>query len=341
MSHFLFMDIPFALSGSPSSVHDAVAEMFQLAAQCDKGTPIPLHTYCAGPGEPLAMLPGWLQQRIAGLSASDEAIMLHGPEGDRASVAVQAQGLSCAWLSPLADEVRFVARKANNRKVGLSVAGSLVSVLREILCRQGIPLLHAAALRCPDGTGVLLQAEGGGGKSTTALSLIRQGARLLGDDLVALVGEARGRLQMTGFAEPMNLTQQTMDFFPELAALKAPAAGPVLKARVNPAEVYPEGFWTGPTALDVCFFVQIHPEGPAVEPLAPATALGRFLQSHTFSRGQTLAPAAAQRLLDLAERVPAYLLRTGSDPAALGVWLALNSARLALRDRPQSTKRVE
>ncbi|MEZ4599675.1 MAG: hypothetical protein R2940_07785 [Syntrophotaleaceae bacterium] len=287
------------------------------------------------------MLPGWLQQTIAGLSPSAQAVMLHGPDGDRATVALQPQGLSCAWLSPLADEVRFVARKSCNQKVGLSVAGSLVSVLREILCRQGIPLLHAAALRCPDGTGILLQAEGGGGKSTTALSLVRQGARLLGDDLVALVGEVRGKLQISGFPEPMNLTEQTLNFFPELAALEITIPDPVLKARVNPADIYAEAFWPGPTALDVSFFVRIHPQGPAVEPLPPATALGRFFQSHTFSRGQTLAPAAAQRLMDLADRVPAYVLHTGSDPGALGAWLTRNCARLAQRNQPLSSKRVE
>ena len=285
------------------------------------------------------MLPPWLAGTILDIPASYEAQMFYGPQGDVATVAVHERSISCAWLSAAADEIRFVACQRGKKEAGLAVAGVLVAVLREALLRQNKLLLHAAAVRCSDGTGVLIQADSGGGKSTTALSMVRNGASMLSDDLIFLDGGNENIFSMTGFPEEMNLTDQTLAFFPELGSAKdwpGPPPPPSdwtesysTKARVNLQTVYPHALWADKILLQAMYFVRVSKQGPLAKQLSPAETLGRLIKSYTFAVGQKMSPAMGGRLVELAHALPAYIIETGTDPVALGIWLNENSRTLA------------
>jgi hypothetical protein len=329
MEYFSFCDISIAVEGDPSPVRDAVVTMFSLVPQqkAVSSAPVLLKIYDVPVDQPLSMLPEWCAKTLDVISPSPFARVFAGNQGDTLVVTCHPKGRECSWLSADNKRLLFVAQKAGSGKSGLSVTGSLVAALRELLGNCDKALLHAAALRCPDGTGILINADGGGGKSTTALSLIRHGARMLSDDLVSLSWEDSGACIMTGFPESMNLTEQTFQFFDELRTLlpryarEGEEAKNIKKMSVNPEDIYPGCFCRHKNKLNVVLFTEISEDGPVLEPLSPPQFLGKLIHAHTFADHQKLKPKISQKLLDLSFSIPAFTLKTGRDPERLGAWL--------------------
>jgi hypothetical protein len=93
--------------------------------------------------------------------------------------------------------------------------------LVELLKRRGLYGLHAAGL-CRDGRVLLLPGTSGSGKSTLALALARAGFGFLGDDTLFLARRPEGLsegLKVLAFPDEVDLTDQSVAFFPELASL--------------------------------------------------------------------------------------------------------------------------
>lgn len=96
--------------------------------------------------------------------------------------------------------------------------------LVELLKRRGLYSVHAAGL-CRDGRGLILPGTSGAGKSTLTLALARAGFGLLGDDTLFLARRPEG-LRLLAFPDEVDLTEQTVAFFPEIAPrLTAPRPG--------------------------------------------------------------------------------------------------------------------
>jgi hypothetical protein len=96
--------------------------------------------------------------------------------------------------------------------------------LVELLKRRGLFSLHAAGL-CRDGRGLVLAGTSGAGKSTLTLALARAGFGFLGDDTLFLARRPEG-LCLLAFPDEVDLTDETLSFFPDLAPwLAAPRPG--------------------------------------------------------------------------------------------------------------------
>jgi len=89
--------------------------------------------------------------------------------------------------------------------------------LVEILKRRGLYGLHAGGVGA-QGRALLLPGTSGSGKSTLALALARAGFDLLGDDTVFLARRGPD-LRILAFPDELDLTDQTVSFFPELHPL--------------------------------------------------------------------------------------------------------------------------
>ena len=268
-------------------------------------------------------LPSWLSAR-AGDMEEGEARLFSGPGGACAACLTRERLLTCARFDPETRRLDFLAQKRANEDGGLaplSVSSVLTPVLREILAGRGRILLHGAGLVLPNGFGVLLLADSGGGKTTTALSLLRLGARLLADDLTALSRE-NGELRMRGFAEPLNLTPQTIAFFPELARARVLAPSRADGKRVLPADAaYADAYRHSPCRVDALCLLRLGGDAPGLEPLPASEAFGVLVRAHTFARGQSMRPESMAVCAAALEAIPALVLRTGPDPRVLGPWL--------------------
>lgn len=107
--------------------------------------------------------------------------------------------------------------------------------LVELLKRRGLYSVHAAGL-CRNGRGLVLPGTSGAGKSTLTLALARAGFGLLGDDTLFLTRRPNG-LRLLAFPDEVDLTAETLAFFPELVPhLAAPRPG-WRKRQLRPADL--------------------------------------------------------------------------------------------------------
>jgi hypothetical protein len=95
----------------------------------------------------------------------------------------------------------------------------LTILLVEILKRRGCYGVHAAGFS-KDGRAVLIPGTSGAGKSTLAITLLRSGFGYLSDDMVFLQRRTEG-LAVLGFPEDVDVSDQTIGFFPELDFLRS------------------------------------------------------------------------------------------------------------------------
>ncbi len=88
----------------------------------------------------------------------------------------------------------------------------------QLLKECGVYPFHAAGL-VKDGRAVLFPGRSGSGKSTLTLQLVKEGFRMLGDDMVFL-RQAGGGVEALSFPEEINVTDETLELFPDLAKVK-------------------------------------------------------------------------------------------------------------------------
>ena len=85
-------------------------------------------------------------------------------------------------ISPARDRIRLISRIAKLEYAPTVVVGFVLGYLLHL---RGILCLHGSVLE-RDGSAFAVLGEGGAGKSTVAASLVKRGAALLSDDLLAI-----------------------------------------------------------------------------------------------------------------------------------------------------------
>jgi HPr Serine kinase C-terminal domain len=90
----------------------------------------------------------------------------------------------------------------------------------EWLSLHGLFCLHAACVSL-DGRGILLTGDSGAGKTTTAISLVKEGLAFLGDDLVLLDTRSDPPL-IRSMRRHLKVDRKTIALHPELARIAKP-----------------------------------------------------------------------------------------------------------------------
>ncbi len=332
MNTYKLPGMSISVNGTPSRIRFALEAMFQLCPMTEEKADVHLEGRGHYNNKIDKLLPEWLVEKINDGHLGSDALMAFGPEGQIAVVTSYEGLLFCVWASMNGDDrIQFIGGiKKEGRTIG-PIYSVLTPMLREYFLARGYLLLHGAAAICPNEIGLVLIAPSGGGKTTTALSLVRQGARLLGDDLVVLQAST-DKITAFGIPKSLNLRDKTISFFEELQGLPDPVCSHTgfLSKLIPPQKVYGPNCMIEHARMHVVYFVNLTEEGPSVRPLSTPEALSKLILSHTFSRNQNVNGISVLKLCESLSRVRAYDVNTGPDPKRLGDWLMHNCTDHAL-----------
>ena len=327
-------DICFDIKGPDSTVKSSVGIMFELAQKnvSDPEFTFTVHDIEINNLSKLeSVLPQWTLEKIFFQAPSNDVVLYYKDpsEGDTEviSVAVDDFSIFCCYCDPIGKNLVYVYYRKQDGEVPLSVSSVIVPTLSELFFQRANMLFHAASVYLPKlDTGIMVVADSGGGKTTTTLSLLRNGAKMICDDLTFVAPGKNNIQELTGLPEKMNLTEQTICFFPELEVVKkyTPANCHSKKYPVLISDVYGENCMCQSCRLDLIYFVSRGGKTPSVTPMDPAQAFGKLLKASTFALEQTPTREKAAKLFSILGSAKIFKLNSGPDPDQLGPWIISN-----------------
>jgi len=184
------------------------------------------------------------------------------------------------------------------------------------LRRRGQFLLHAfAAVPGPAAPAVLLAGDIGAGKTTTGLSLLHAGWKLLSNDS-PILSAAPDRVQVLAYPGLLSAYPDTLVRFPELAHLAPPSD--LREKTIFAAEaVYPD-VWLESAPAGALVFPCIEARADhALERLPPAAALAELLPHAIEQWDRAMIPSHLKLLNQLVQTTPAYRLHLGPDTSTI------------------------
>ena len=140
----------------------------------------------------------------------------------------------------------------------------------------GVTPVHCACV-AKDGSGLLVGGESGAGKSTSAVSLSRQGFSYLSDDCTYL-SRAGGQIQAWGLPTPVKLLPDAVNHFPQLVSHE-----PVLSLNgewalsVDPTEIFNVERCLSCTPRWLVFLERTGRSHAAMKPLTSSQAASRLV----------------------------------------------------------------
>ena len=189
---------------------------------------------------------------------------------------------------------------------------SIFITLYQQVRRHGLHLIHAAAVGL-EGRAVLMTGASGSGKTTTMLSCIRHGFEFYSDDATLLQRTGSGAFSVISLLGAINITPQTLAWFPELQPAAAPVANRTGKRLAMINAVYP-----GQAAREGQVAAILVPEitGQPTTSLAPINR-GEVLSAVLPFSLDLHDPDAARDqldfLVDAVEKIPCYRLLLGNN----------------------------
>jgi hypothetical protein len=142
-----------------------------------------------------------------------------------------------ALCAPKAGWAVFSTVESEPRNLFLASHLMLTILLVEMLKRRGWYSLHAAGFS-ENERAILIPGTSGTGKSTLSVALLRAGFDYLSDDMVFL-SQQNSDLTVRGLVEDIDVSEQTIAFFPELNfLLNRPKVQGFTKRQVCADEIY-------------------------------------------------------------------------------------------------------
>lgn len=190
-------------------------------------------------------------------------------------------------------------------------------MVAELLRYRGFYTMHATSLE-KHGRGVLIPGHSGRGKTTSFLSLLRSGYRYLSDDH-PMLRDTGGAVELLSFPMKVDVTEQTIAFFPELR--RAPAG--VLHVGPRKRYFYVEDIYAqaaiGYRCLPavILFPHVVDGDVSTLEPLRKSQVLQELLPQGLVAYDKEVTRRQFEVLVKLARQVDCYRLHFGRDVTAL------------------------
>ena len=184
--------------------------------------------------------------------------------------------------------------------------------MTELLKRRELYTFHATALE-HNGQGVLIPGFSGKGKTTSFLSLLRYGYRYLSDDHPFFrLNDAH--VELLPYPLKINITDQTVSFFPELRAASPSVLHPgVPKCYFYAQDLYPAPLGRPCEPAVILFPEVVNTPHSCLEPLSKKQALEMILPHSLLVYDAAVARREFQALVRLVEQTDCYRLHFGRD----------------------------
>lgn len=184
--------------------------------------------------------------------------------------------------------------------------------LIELLRRRGLYTIHATALE-KNGRGILIPGDSGRGKTTSFISLLRAGYRYLSDDH-PLMRDAGTHVDLLPFPIKVNVTEDTVAFFPELREAPDHLLNPGFPKRAFYAEkVYPTSMGECCRPAMVLFPHVVDAPQSHLELLSKSRALELLLPQALLVYDPEVARREFHVLVKVVQQVDCYRLHFGRD----------------------------
>jgi len=330
LSVFELPGLNLSITGTPRIFQIELEHLFQLCSNKDvvpdvtlQATAIPFPLF-------QNHLPSWICRQFDLNSLEQQPSMLKGPSGSMA-IAVSIEGVPyCAWTNKPDKKIYLVSALRNGAYRSAPVQSILMPLFRELLLCSEYLLIHGASAVTPDNVGLLFIAPSRGGKTTTMLSVLRQGGRMIADDL-SVFCPPFDTINIRGIPKLLNIRKTTAEFYPELGEhYKSFTKRPNGISRfVSPKSIYGEYCMQSQAVVRIIYFIEISPDGPKAIKVTTADAMRRLILANAFIADQPVIPEAIVSLSKIISQTQTYYLKTGSEPANLGKWLIEHSSRHA------------
>lgn len=184
--------------------------------------------------------------------------------------------------------------------------------LIELLRRRGLYTIHATALE-KHGQGILIPGNSGRGKTTSFISLLRSGYRYLSDDH-PLFRDAGDHVELLPFPIKINVTEDTIRFFPELRDAPDDLLHPGFPKRAFYAEdLYPTSMGGCCRPALVLFPHVVDAPHSHLELLPKSRALEMLLPQALLVYDPEIAKREFQVLVKIIQQVTCYRVHFGRD----------------------------
>ncbi|HRQ37553.1 MAG TPA: hypothetical protein PLD25_06535 [Chloroflexota bacterium] len=185
--------------------------------------------------------------------------------------------------------------------------------LAPALRRQGYYLVHAFAA-AKDGTAVLIVGASGSGKTTSGLSLLLGGWRLLANDILLLESRADG-LYALPTPGGVSIRPATFDLLPALKKWLNPQNGQVSLS----GQQLSQGQWAEPSRAALVLLPEIEATRPCsqLQPANRAVALVHLLEESADRWDTAVLDAHVDVMEQLSRQTAVYHLLLGQDVAHL------------------------
>ena len=188
----------------------------------------------------------------------------------------------------------------------------LMAPLMEMLKHRGFFGLHAAAL-VRDGAGYLLPGDTGTGKTTIALSLLKEGFQYLADDKVLLRREDNG-ITALAFTRRFNIDPNISRYYPELGFLEdlKPLPG-TTKRPFDISRVYQDTFLSRCRPMFLIHLQKTPFPKSRSFPISSNESFTRLVNQTIPSLRKEITEKQLQLFADLARGTESHLLQIGED----------------------------
>jgi hypothetical protein len=297
-----------------------------------------------------------LFRRFRATSASPDAWAVRMERVDWSRLPAESPGLQPIWAGEVTPGIRSINSMGSGRRrielidrgrLDINLATRRASIrfpleeprpcvnyfVMPLLCAAltaaGRCVVHAACLSAPVRGGrrsVMILAESGTGKSTTALALTGAGWQLMGDDITVIRRTADG-VRATGFPRECHVRKPTLRLLPWLNSLKLEPAEVAGTFNLALEELGDRACPAVPPSLEPALLICLerpNDSGHRLTPIDRAEALVHVAEENVQpieGRDDEAAKRAFATLADLVQRTPAVRLSAGPQVETLGSFL--------------------